>query len=100
MDKQTAVGIILEATCTGVFYFSLPQLFSSQNVEKTKMSQTLIPNGAGGEIVLTEKLSDDLATLYCSDKYSDVTFLVEDENKRIERIPCKVCLGNFVQTQL
>lgn len=54
-----------------------------------EMSQSLITNGAG-EIVLTDKLSEDLATLYCSDKYSDVTFLVEDENKKIERIPCKV----------
>lgn len=63
--------------------------------KRDEMSQTLIPNGAGGEIVLTEKLSDDLATLYCSEKYSDVTFLVEDENKRIERIPCKVA-SDFV----
>lgn len=57
------------------------------------MSQSLlIANGSGsvGEIVLTDKLSEDLATLYCSEKYSDVTFLVEDENKIIERIPCKL----------
>lgn len=54
------------------------------------MSQTLIPSGSGGEIVLTEKLSDDLATLYLSEKYSDVTFLVEDDHKKVERIPCKI----------
>jgi hypothetical protein len=31
------------------------------------------------EIVLTEKLSDDLSSLYLSENYSDVTFLVGDQ---------------------
>ena len=32
-----------------------------------------------GEIVLTEKLSEDLSNLYLSERYSDVIFKVEDE---------------------
>lgn len=32
-----------------------------------------------GEIVLTEKLSEDLSHLYLSDSYSDVVFFVEGE---------------------
>ena len=32
-----------------------------------------------GEIVLTEKLSEDLSHLYLSERYSDVIFSVEGE---------------------
>lgn len=32
-----------------------------------------------GEIVLTEKLSEDLSHLYLSERYSDVVFVVENE---------------------
>lgn len=32
-----------------------------------------------GEIVLTEKLSEDLSHLYLSERYSDIIFVVEDE---------------------
>lgn len=42
------------------------------------MSNTVIQDDKK-EIVLTEKLSDDLASLYMSENYSDVTFLVDDQ---------------------
>jgi hypothetical protein len=48
------------------------------------MSKFLQDDKKIGEIVLTEKLSDDFNKLYLSENYSDVTFLVENE-----RIPSK-----------
>lgn len=44
------------------------------------MSKSLLQDGKkSGEIVLTEKLSEDLSHLYLSENYSDVIFLVEGE---------------------
>lgn len=37
-----------------------------------------------GEIVLTDRLSDDFSNLYLSENYSDILFLVDHE-----RIPSK-----------
>jgi len=43
------------------------------------MSKFLQEDKKVGEIVLTEKLSEDFSNLYLSHNYSDVTFLVENE---------------------
>ena len=43
------------------------------------MSKLLILDDKKGEINLTDRLSEDLAHLYLSETYSDVTFLVEGE---------------------
>ncbi|CRL03164.1 CLUMA_CG016151, isoform A [Clunio marinus] len=43
------------------------------------MSKSLIQDDKKGEIVLTDRLSDDLKNLYLSENYSDVTFVVENE---------------------
>lgn len=48
------------------------------------MSKLLIQDDKKGEIVLTDKLSEDFANLYLSESYSDVTFQVGNE-----KIPCK-----------
>lgn len=44
------------------------------------MSKSLILDGGKGEIVLTDRLSDDFASLYLSENYSDICFLVENES--------------------
>ena len=47
---------------------------------KLKMSKLLLQDEKKtGEIVLTEKLSEDLSHLYLSERYSDVIFSVEGE---------------------
>lgn len=49
-------------------------------VKNFKMSKLLLQDEKKtGEIVLTEKLSEDLSHLYLSERYSDVVFIVEGE---------------------
>jgi hypothetical protein len=43
------------------------------------MSKSLLQDDKKGEIVLLEKLSEDLSNLYLSERYSDVVFVVEEE---------------------
>lgn len=43
------------------------------------MSKFLQDDKKVGEIVLTEKLSEDFNNLYLSESYSDVVFVVENE---------------------
>lgn len=53
------------------------------------MSKSLIDDRKG-EIVLTDKLSEDFASLLLSENYSDVTFLIDKD-----RIPGKYALPKF-----
>jgi hypothetical protein len=46
---------------------------------KAKMSQLLIQDDKKGEIVLSDRLSDDFAGLYLSSFASDISFLVEQD---------------------
>lgn len=49
------------------------------------MSKFLQDDKKVGEIVLIEKLSEDFSNLYLSHNYSDIIFIVENE-----QIPCKL----------